>query len=373
MAQRSRSSLGLLLLTLLVGSLLRLWVSHDSVRAFSQNDFLRQLRRSHKDTVSSARTGISHSRRTCEVDSKTGQTLFSCTGCQCMLPKDTFSKHNGSKFGIGSRCRICAAVRKADFRRTPRGKASQMFRNMKSNSIRRKHPPPSWTKSDDFFSWCAHYLEGCEFKCYVSGQPLGFDSGEPHFLTLERVKASLPYTPDNTVFSRSEFQSVSVKEENGAMPSQWTPEVFAKVPCLRVDTASAISPELDADIEEALTCSRQASSSLRQYFSKKLSDCKHRTNCRNKSRQKAGRPLMPNPSITVDWCLQQFRQQRGLCAYSDIPMATEPKSAWTCCLGRLDTDAGYSPDNVVFICHSFKVLGQSWSRDLVDHYLPCDN
>ncbi len=83
-----------------------------------------------------------------------------------------------------------------------------------------------------------------------------------------------------------------------------------------------------------------------------------------KKRLAKGRSAAGVCTLTKDDLLDMWRQQKGCCYYSKLPMTARPKSQWQCSLERLDPDGGYTVDNCVLCCLEFNAPSQ-WRADKV--------
>ena len=69
--------------------------------------------------------------------------------------------------------------------------------------------------------------------------------------------------------------------------------------------------------------------------------------------------------VDSDTLVKIYNDQKGLCAYSGLPMVTKPLSDWQASSERLDNDLGYSVSNIVLVCLEFNTGNTQWSRDKV--------
>jgi len=85
--------------------------------------------------------------------------------------------------------------------------------------------------------------------------------------------------------------------------------------------------------------------------------------------------------IDFEFLVELFRQQRGVCAYSGIPLTFEAKQDWQMSLERLDPLKGYTRDNVCLICLEFNtgdrtvmykhgaIGNSSWNAEKFKHFV----
>lgn len=81
-------------------------------------------------------------------------------------------------------------------------------------------------------------------------------------------------------------------------------------------------------------------------------------------------------TLTFEDVVDMYKEQKGRCAYSDIPLCFDRNLDWCVSLERLDTVKNYSRENVALICSEFQASDHSvrrsektpvlgWSRDKV--------
>jgi len=69
--------------------------------------------------------------------------------------------------------------------------------------------------------------------------------------------------------------------------------------------------------------------------------------------------------VDYDKLVKIFNDQKGLCAYSGLPMVPKPLSDWQASSERLNNDLGYPEFNTVLVCLEFNTGNTQWSRDKV--------
>lgn len=82
-------------------------------------------------------------------------------------------------------------------------------------------------------------------------------------------------------------------------------------------------------------------------------------------RKAKGREAAGVCTMDSDALIKMFNDQKGLCAYSGLPMATKPLSDWQASPERLNNDLGYPESNTVLVCFEFNTSHTQWSRDKV--------
>jgi hypothetical protein len=82
-------------------------------------------------------------------------------------------------------------------------------------------------------------------------------------------------------------------------------------------------------------------------------------------REAKGREAAGECTIDSDALIKMFNDQKGLCAYSGLPMITKPLSDWQASPERLNNDLGYPESNTVLVCLEFNTGHTQWSWDKV--------
>ena len=72
----------------------------------------------------------------------------SCTSCTIIKNISEYHKDTSNKDGLYSYCRECELIRVLKYRRTKDGLISRIYSSQKTNSKRRKHQPPTYTKEE---------------------------------------------------------------------------------------------------------------------------------------------------------------------------------------------------------------------------------
>jgi len=86
---------------------------------------------------------------------------------------------------------------------------------------------------------------------------------------------------------------------------------------------------------------------------------------RSVQRKAKGREAAGVCDVGSDTLLKIFNDQKGLCAYSGLPMVPKPLSDWQVSSERLNNDLGYPTPNTVLVCLEFNTGNTQWSRDKI--------
>jgi hypothetical protein len=203
-------------------------------------------------------------------------------------------------------------------------------------------------------------------KCYYSSLDMVLKPRSDFQLSIERLDESQGYTIDNTVLICLEFQTGH---------HQWTKEKVAMIPELLSIQDNPLFGEL---VEEARNperkrneCVNREAYNIRLRLKYLLNTAKTSTKRRNNVES---RDTDNSMDIDFDFLADILKNQRGRCAYSNIPM-NYISGDWLLTLERISSLRGYTKDNVVFIAHEFngtdcssrfrhaKTGSAQWSRE----------
>jgi len=82
-------------------------------------------------------------------------------------------------------------------------------------------------------------------------------------------------------------------------------------------------------------------------------------------RKAKGREDAGECTVDFDGLVKIFNDQKGLCAYSGLPLVTKALSDWQASPERLNNDLGYPESNTVLVCLEFNTPHIQWSRHKV--------
>lgn len=60
--------------------------------------------------------------------------------------------------------------------------------------------------------------------------------------------------------------------------------------------------------------------------------------------------------LTKEMLLEMWELQHGICAYTGIQMTTQPSSAYSVSVERIDSSKGYTKDNTVLVCNAINKM-----------------
>lgn len=294
-----------------------------------------------------------------------------CTICHTYQPKSNFT-------GYSTTCTKCRCMKHITYvnsnrdvflnclLRHARGSAKERLENGRINASIFE------INLDDLISTC-NKQKGL---CYYSNYPMTFSTLSDFMCSIERLDTDKGYTKDNTV--------LVIKELNGFC--QWTKEKFNKfISMASIDHEQNIADfsqntikkkqefvTRDNGMKKCRTCNIMKNAE--EFYSNSLYDhcCKacrkiqgiknletprgsfnaFLSKCKAKHRNNPDRNF-GECTLTFDDLVELFNNQKGLCAYSGIPLhfgSTKEKD-WVCSLERIDPLQGYIKSNICFIIY----------------------
>ncbi len=223
-------------------------------------------------------------------------------------------------------------------------------------------------------------------KCYYSGLPMNYESHEWR-LSLERLDPSKGYLPNNIVLCCLEFNTII----------QWSPEKVDEM----VEIVNKNIKENHVDFNFKFTKKSVDEGFEEEHIDDEIfyrcKDCDHQypifklyklhkkgcPKCREINKSKIDAPRLMKGRIDVaklstklrktknikrqdysididfNFLVDLFNKQKGLCAYSGIPLQFNSKQNWCISIERIDVQRGYTKDNVCLICREFNTMDQT--------------
>ena len=206
------------------------------------------------------------------------------------------------------------------------------------------------------------------YLCAVSETPL-----PPTKASLERVDESKTYTISNTTMINVDFQSATQRCEEDVVPgitgaSQWSTTKYRRVGEIR--SGKNVS-KTDFNVwnrarGRATSLTTRKETILRKRLSTAVSGARTHTMRRNRFRRKIGKAEHCKSEITKEFLIQLFLDQKGLCAYTKVPMNINGNFKFT--VERKNVDIGYCCSNVCLVCAEVNHANAKWSPDKADRY-----
>jgi hypothetical protein len=239
---------------------------------------------------------------------------------------------------LQSTCKVCQSARQVAYRRTVDGLLHDMLSGAKSHAKEREGEASIF---DMTFEDLKDILEQQEGLCYYS--KIKMTTHGQFKMSIERLDNDLGYVKSNVVLCCLEF--------NGQI--KWTR-----------DKVFQMLDILDQNIEENIVnFNRKGTIEYKDtpydkndYY--QSARCKLKTLCvsskhRVKKLNERGRNL--EHDVDFDFLVNLFKEQKGLCAYSGLPLkfGNSKETDWVVSLERKDVNIGYIKENVCLICVEF--------------------
>ena len=223
-----------------------------------------------------------------------------------------------------------------------------------------------------------------EGKCYYSSLPMSSKILSDYMMSLERLDPSKGYTKENIALICSEFQSacqwtkekykeftnlimydsppnvVSFELSNEPIKERVTVEqsIINGEAFVKCNKCSEVKPIKDFNKclrSDCIQCREEANKIYRTTPRGSLSILQGHAKARCKKKSNNGRDM--KFEIDFDFLVELFHKQKGLCAYSGIPLTfgSHHEIYWTTSLERINPLMGYTKENVCFIIYELNV------------------
>eukprot|EP00397_Hematodinium_sp_SG-2012_P042208 GEMP01046637.1.p1 GENE.GEMP01046637.1~~GEMP01046637.1.p1 ORF type:complete len:542 (+),score=15.77 GEMP01046637.1:152-1627(+) len=409
-------------------SALRLSLASTSYQALPVSTFLTQGNIEDKDRVSLLKAHVEEARtprdrstyqKRMKSEERTNlEGKLCCIKCGFFKAAESFAVKSSSACGRQSYCRVCAAdwTRK-DNGFTLRRIMKEMLSGARRKALKRSEKP-SRKLAGEFDINVDDLLDKWkkqEGRCAYSEVVMNIERYTPWHLSLERCDNTLGYTRENTVFVCSEFNTMdhSVRVNGNVQgSSKWYRHKVLSLP----ERINYSGPLDDFELDKILSTTRvtkerhcfllrevAANGDLRcascnkfkspdDFYSARSSSVRKQSYCKvcqrtriaeyrrstlgffkkllesaktaAKGRTDKGRDTAGEFRLEFDDILQMYRQQRGLCFYSDVKMNLQPHHDWKGSIERIDNAKGYILSNVVLICSEFQTSDSSFRANI---------
>lgn len=125
-----------------------------------------------------------------------------CTKCGVIKTRPEFSKGRNYEDGLYCWCKACAKAHQKDYQRTKVGVSGSIYYSQRLSSVRRNHPPPSYTKQQ-LKDWL--FNQELFHKLYDSWVASDYD---------RKLKPSCDRTDDYLSYSLGRLQLMTWQENN---------------------------------------------------------------------------------------------------------------------------------------------------------------
>jgi hypothetical protein len=313
---------------------------------------------------------------------------------ECLIIKDITQFHTCSKmkFGYRKECKDCHNYHRQEQRNMKIGFLRNLVDNSQTSSKKRNL---EHTISKEFIF---NLSEKQNDSCAITGSPLNYKTNSDWQCSLDRIDDSIGYIESNVRLITLEFNT----------PSKWSPDFikntialqdtdidYQKIlteiyqPITKKEAKYKWTKEIDDDGQETVFCHfcntrksiqmfnksfnngckpcANSIKNFKQRFSRIYRDAKRHTTDRNKN--KTGLNIQ-NFSITLEDLYDLYKQQRGKCFISNVPLHFNGE--YCISIERINTDIGYTKENICLICLCFQstqcqggdnATGGRWTKD----------
>lgn len=309
-----------------------------------------------------------------------------CTTCNIKKTIEVFSKQTSSKYidTHKNTCRQCSNIINDKYRNTQTGYLKNLLKNAKKSSISRINKGRveagtfTITYDDVFEIW--NLQKGL---CYYSNIPMITNRKSDFQASIERIDPNKGYDKSNIVLSCLEFNDIV----------QWSKDKITEMIDILKEHRDLSTTDfsfkkklpieynkLEFDKLMYHQCNKCCEiKSLDQFNKNKSIGCKScvkildnkrtenprtallilltsaRSNCKKRSSKNLINERDCSYDLNLEELIQIYRNQKGLCAYSNLPLCfgNSENINWRISLERKDTEKGYNVDNVCLICYEF--------------------
>jgi hypothetical protein len=308
-----------------------------------------------------------------------------CTICKCEKLLDEFNKFSLSKDGKYPSCKKCNNIKKDHYYKTLNGCLNNLIGSAKSHA---KKILDKGQIEAGIFELIIDDLqtlwENQEGKCYYSGIKMNYDKNEWK-ISLERLNEDLGYIKNNVVLCCLEF--------NGT--SQWTQQkIINMLKLLKQEfkfekqdfeliNKKTTHKKFEYSIKTVINnidhykCTFCHENKTRDQFNKNINNgCKKCRSLYAKQRNDTPRIVLllllrnskshtktreitnigkrdNTHDIDFNFLVELYNKQKGVCAYSGLPLKFIANQYWKISLERIDVFKGYTKDNICLICKEF--------------------
>lgn len=329
-----------------------------------------------------------------------------CTKCKVEQSLDSFLDRKDSKIGKRSHCISCVRSQSTKYSLTLIGNLRSLLRHAKFNAKKKlakdRIDAGVFELSIDDIQDLWKKQDG---RCYYSNIQMNYDAFEWR-TSLERLNPEFGYVKTNVVLTCFEFntcvqwsiEKVLTMLQLLKKESQYNEEVVFELVNKPKKQYKKVQTMLIDNIEH-VRCNYCSQNKTRQNFDKELrkgcKECKSKHNKQHRETPRGALKLLLRHAkastakrsntntekrdnthdIDFEFLVELYKIQKGLCAYSGIPMQFECGKDWKISLERINVLQGYTRDNVCLICREFNTsdlsiryinsnLGRSsWSKE----------
>ena len=315
-----------------------------------------------------------------------------CPTCHIEKKHEDFSKYHKTSDGLQHECKTCNSNAKLLYRKTLNGVLRVLFQHAKKHSKERTNSGRTEAGAYDLdFSDLENLWNQQIGLCYYSNLPMNFNRNDWK-LSLERINPEKGYIKGNIALiclelNHSSNWSFDKINEMLAILDKNIDENFVNFD-INIDKDRKTHIKLIKQIingEEYYNCTHcnllKHVYDFHNRFNNGCKDCLkiikkqfletprgklltliNSAKSNMKSRAKVGNKNRESSmDIDFDFLVNLYNEQKGLCAYSKIPLqfGSYLDKNWTISLERTDVSKGYMKDNVCLICYEFNTKDSS--------------
>ena len=318
-----------------------------------------------------------------------------CKKCNKEKNVKEFCKERLIKDGYRNKCKECEAIEKNEYYNTLNGTLRVLIASSKGSAKKRGKIPGRELAGvhDITFEDLEELWEQQKGLCHHSKIPMNYDKHEWQ-VSLDRLNNDLGYIKSNIVLSVNELNgSINWSHEKiqemlyildqkildnpvnfelevkiRKNPTKITKSIINDVECYNCTFCDEIKPKDQFNKffnQGCKTCralrTKQQIELPRPKLLKLISSAKSNTKKRKDTKHLNNVKHDTEFDIDYDFLVEKFNQQKGLCAYSGIPLqfGNINEVNWVISLERKDTLKGYLKTNVCFICMEFNTSDRS--------------
>lgn len=309
-----------------------------------------------------------------------------CGGCKVVQPLSEFNKHS-------TNCGTCRRKYADKYNSSQRGFFMNLLKSARGNASRRSEHRENAGIYDLTYEYVLEMWETQGGLCFYSKIPMVTQPLSDYQCSLERLDPELGYIKENVVlcclefnhsvqwsldkmielFAIKDIESDDYLEINFDLekkPKTWNKakrETIDGVPHKECPMCKTLKPPTEyTQGTRIVWCKICAEKYRKEQLNKPrphvlhlLQETKTSTKYRNKKITKQERKL--DYDIDFDFVVDMYRQQKGRCAYSKVPLAfgSYREKNWIMSIERIDPLKGYTRDNVCLVALEFNTKDSS--------------
>lgn len=307
-----------------------------------------------------------------------------CKKCNIKKEFKEFYKREKSKDGYRLVCKECISYGKIIYKNTLNGALRTLIHSARGSAIKRKNKGRIDAGiCDIILSDLEKLFKNQNGKCFYSNILMNYGLNNWQ-LSLERLDSNKGYEKNNIVLCCLEFNN----------KVQWSKEKIKEMISILNQPHQVIEINLDKQKSKIYkktiktningfdyyNCTHCNKVKLKNEFNKKIQNgCKRCIKILQKQYRNTPKGFLEllvdnakkrKKMFDIDLCylVKLYNNQRGLCAYSGLPLqfGSYLEKNWTCSLERIDIKKGYIKGNVCLICNEFNTIDNS-SRHKIDN------